>query len=198
MPATVLLSIALAYFAGAGSGPILAQEPGSPLMDGRCNEYATLAQEHHALAPQVDLHVFQDDDYVWLCYSLPPESHGTLDMYIDAPRLAQPLNLHVSAQLGEWPADGEGPSGARSEQWWQVDGWWANTAHFNGSRGEGENRRPYFRPSEGRELQMSKEHFGRGEWRLQLDIQGLEVPGGRIIFPEDVGDEREVMTVVVH
>jgi len=172
----------------------------SPLLDGRCDEYPRLADERHDAGPGVALFVMQNADYVWLCYSLPPESHGVLDMYLDAPGLPEPINLHLSAQLGEWPVSGEGPGRANSDRWWQVEGWWANASHFNGSDGEGAERRIRFLPSEGRELQLAKSRFGSGEWRFQMNIQGVEMPdgsNGRFYFPEDTGEGRELFTLTV-
>ena len=40
----LLASLALTM---VGPGMILAQAPATPLMDGRCDEYAQLAQDHH-------------------------------------------------------------------------------------------------------------------------------------------------------
>ena len=116
--------------------------------------------------------LFQDADYVWLCYALPEQSYGTLDLVVDSPGLADPVNLHVSAQLGEWRVGhpGEEPQDAESDRWWKVHGWWSNAVSWNGTRETDQGPRPNFQASEGRELQLSKARFGRGTWRLNFSI----------------------------
>ena len=115
---TTLLSLLLAAFAvGAAER---GGTPGYPLLDGDCGEYAALAQAKHRVSDDVALYVFQDHDYVWFCYTLPANSFGMADLTVAAPALKKPLNLHVSAQLGEWPADepDAAPASPDSPQWW--------------------------------------------------------------------------------
>ena len=116
--------------------------------------------------------LFQDEDYVWICYALPAESYGTLDLVVDSPGLTSPMNLHVSAQLGEWRAGhpDEAPQDSDSDRWWKIEGWWSNAVSFNGMRETDEGPRVNFQWSEGRELQLSKARFGRGTWRLRFSI----------------------------
>ena len=104
-----------------------------------------------------------------------PGSYGTGDLWIDSPSIAAPLNLHVSAQLGEWPADRpeEVPADATSDRWWNNNGWSSNIMAYGGLRSRGERTTPRFRPAEGREFQLAKERFGRGEWRLRLSLSGV-------------------------
>lgn len=123
----------------------------------------------------IPVFLFQDAHYVWLCYALPDESYGTLDLVVDSPKLAEPINLHVSAQLGEWPAGhpGEAPQEAESDRWWKVHGWWSNAVSWNGVRETDQGPRANFRASEGRELQLSKTRFGSGTWRLRFSIDNV-------------------------
>lgn len=88
--------------------------------------------------------MFQDEAYVWLCYPVPEDSYGTLDLVVDAPGLDEPVNLHVSAQLGEWRAGhrDEAPQGADSDAWWRVEGWWSNAVFWNGTRETDDGPRP--------------------------------------------------------
>jgi len=70
-----------------------------PLLDGDCGEYESLETSTYSMSPEVTLSIFQDASYLWLCYSLPPQSFGTLDLEVQAPGLQSSLNLHVSAPL---------------------------------------------------------------------------------------------------
>jgi hypothetical protein len=153
-----------------------------PLLDGHCDEYRELAQDRHTVAPGVELFVFQDHDYVWLCYTLPSGSLGTMDMILTAPALTEPQNLHVSAQLGEWPAAKPelAPDGPASDRWWNQHGWTALPVPFNGMTEDG---KPKWRPTPGRELQLGKARFGRGAWKLRLQIHGLGEGGQPLNFP---------------
>ncbi|AKS42554.1 hypothetical protein [Wenzhouxiangella marina] len=146
-----------------------------PLLDGRCDEYRSIGAHVIAESDTISVLLFQDADYVWLCYTLPGDSYGTLDLEVDSPGLADPLNLHVSAQLGEWRVDHpeEVPQSAASDRWWKVHGWWSNVVSWNGTRETDDGPRQNFQPSEGRELQLSKARFGRGAWRLRFAIGSL-------------------------
>ncbi|WP_428406914.1 hypothetical protein [Hyphococcus sp.] len=163
---------------------------GYPLLDGACGEYADLGAQTVSLPQDMTLFVFQDQSYVWLCATLPTESFGAVDLVIDAPGLDGPRNLHVSAQLGEWlAADEDGaPETAESDRWWQVSGWSANPVRFNGYQGEGDAHRAKFIPSEAREFQLSKAHFGSGPWDLKFEFGLIKLPNGdygTVTFPED-------------
>ncbi len=146
-----------------------------PLLDGRCQEYAELGATQVPIAADSVLHIFQDEAYVWLCASLPPASYGTGNLWIESPGLAAPLNLHVSAQLGEWPADHSeaAPQDASSDRWWNNKGWASNIMAFGGLRSRGERKVPRFLPAQGSEFQLSKERFGRGQWQLRLSLSGV-------------------------
>jgi hypothetical protein len=183
--AIALIACALSALAASACGsthspsrPTVQSPP--PLLDGRCDEYAALAAERHRVTSTVDLFVLQDRDYVWLCYTLPPDTFGALDMVLAAPALAEPLNLHVSAQLGEWPAGQPAPADASSSTWWNQRGWSAFPVPFNGTKPDGSIK---FRPTPGRELQLGKARFGRGRWTLRMQIYGVDAGGGDAHFP---------------
>jgi hypothetical protein len=178
----------------AGSiGAAQAGETAYPLLDGRCDEYQRVGAEVIAEDDTISVLLFQDADYVWLCYALPEESYGTLDLVVDSPGLADPINLHVSARLGEWRAGhrDEGTQESRSDRWWKIHGWWSNAARWNGMRETDEGPRPGFLKSEGRELQLSKARFGRGTWRLNFSIGAVRDADGEmkqiVLPPEENG-----------
>lgn len=143
-----------------------------PLLDGRCDEYAHIGAEVIAEGDGISVLLFQDASYVWFCYTLPDRSYGTLDLVVDSPGLAETVNLHVSAQLGEWRVDHpeDVPQSAESDRWWNVQGWWSNAVAWNGTRETDDGPRPNFQASAGRELQLSKTRFGKGAWRLRFTI----------------------------
>lgn len=150
-----------------------------PMLDGRCDDHVEIAQTIAADAGAT-VYVRQTKDHVWLCFAVPEGSYGTLDLRIEAPHLAKPLNLHASAQLGEWTADDAeaAPKDGSSPVWWRnVDGWWGSVTPFNGMRTTPEGRQINFRTVRGRELQLSKRRFGLGEWKLAATISDVAGPG---------------------
>lgn len=186
---TAMFSLLLAASAAAAAEK--SGGPDYPLMDGACDEYPALAQSRHRIADGIELFLFQDRDYVWLCYTLPQNSFGMADFVVDAPGLQKKLNLHVSAQLGEWPADepDAAPDSADSPKWWNHSGWSGTTVPFNGASASldaaGKPKVDYnFRRTRGRELQLSKARFGRGEWRWHIDIRNVAdgTDGGQRAF----------------
>ncbi len=152
----------------------------TPMVDGDCGEYAALGARTDTIAEGVVLYAYQDRDYVWLCYTLPAQSLGMLDLRVESDALSQPVNLHVSAQLGEWPADppGHAPQDAASPLWWNHRGWTAQGVRFNGMEPGATPARPHFRRGGARELQLSRARFGAGEWRLVFDIHGVHQADG--------------------
>lgn len=189
---TAMLSLLLA--ASAAGAAEKDGKPGYPLLDGACDEYPALAQSKYRIADDVDLYLFQDRDYVWLCYTLPENSFGMTDLTVDAPGLAKALNLHVSAQLGEWPAEepDAAPPSPDSPKWWNHRGWSGTTVPFNGASASldetGKPKVDYnFRRTRTREMQLSKARFGRGEWRWRIEIRNVaDGKGGQrsLRFPE--------------
>ena len=178
-----LLVVALAACASTSTPP---RSPAYPLLDSRCDEYQALAHERHTIAPGMELFAFQDRDYVWLCYTTAAPNHAPMDMVVSAPALAEPLDIHVSAQLGEWPANREDlvPKDGASELWWNHQGWGALTIPFNGLTADGKVN---WRQMPGREMQIAKARFGRGSWKLRFKIYNVrfgEAEPTTIEFPK--------------
>lgn len=174
--------------------------PPPPMVDGDCNEYAALGAHQQVVDESVTLSVYQDRHYVWICYTLPAHSFGLLDMRVEGDALPKPVNLHVSAQLGEWPADEPDavPQDPDSDTWWRTHGWVANWQWFHGVDTSGATPRARFVFARGRELQLSRERFGDGPIHLVLDIARirradgseytLRIPGtGRYTVPAVIG-----------
>ena len=159
-----------------------------PLVDGNCSEYAKMASDSIQLSDDVMLHIYQDAHYVWLCYCYPKESFGTLDLQLISKKYLEPINLHVSAQLGEWPANNPelAPQTPQSDKWWEIEGWTANPVWLNGR--DTTTNQINFKNANARELQLSKKRFGRGLWEIQMEIRSIKGRDGEfynIQFPED-------------
>jgi len=164
--------------------------PAYPLMDGKCAEYANLPVTREAITDQTVLNIYQDPHYVWVCVEIPPDSFGMVEVRLNTPNLDAEHLLHVSAQLGEWPYGNEdaAPKHANSDKWWNHDGWYSNAVAFNGMEDNADGQRQVkFKTAQARELQISKDHFGRGTWKMIFDIRGLNDPdleNSAIMLPE--------------
>jgi len=171
----------------------LSQEikPSTPLMNDNCNEYAAMGAKIHPLKEGLKLFEYQNKDYVWFCLSNESKGVMVLDMYIDTPAKDEAQILHISARIGQW-TDGKREEWRQvADRWWRVDGWWANASGYNGFR-DAERTKLNFHRSTGREMQLSKNHFGRGEWNLNFKITGQH----EITYPADVNDERQTMKII--
>jgi hypothetical protein len=146
-----------------------------PVLDGRCDDHLEAGQKIAAEGGATAF-VRQTRDFVWLCFAVPEGSYASLDLRLEAPGLRERMNLHASAQLGEWAADDPqaAPKNASSPIWWRnVDGWWASITPFNGMIATPDGLRPNFRPVRGREVQLSKRRFGLGEWTMAATISDV-------------------------
>lgn len=165
---------------------------GHPMVDGKKLEYKKLGIEPILIAENVHLYLFQNESYVWISYDFPKGSFGTLDMILESPKLESPINIHVSAQLGEWPINDpkKQPSSPTSNLWWDIKGWTANTLWVNGIDTISYNTPELkFKNGEIRELQLSKDRFGKGEWKLKLKINAIKDIDGDFFNFEYPNDE---------
>ena len=146
--------------AGAAQKPV-------PMVNGDCSEYPELSAKRIDVGHGIELHIYDNEHYVWLCYTYPKGSVGVLDMKLKTARLAHPLNIHVSAQLGEWPADRDdlAPKTADSDIWWNQNGWYGTFSYRS-------------RDGTAREIQLAKKRFGNGDWQMALTIYGIVDQGG--------------------
>lgn len=147
-----------------------------PMLDGRCDDHIEIAQTI-AAGPDITLYLRPTRDHVWICFTAPEGSFATVDVEVETPALGKALNLHASAQLGEWDlSDPEAaPKTPTDERWWKISGWTGTTNRF---RPAADGQRLEFLPAAARELQISKARFGRGEWRIKLKIAGLKEGDG--------------------
>ncbi len=137
---------------------------GAPiLMDGKCDDSEWRDAMEAAVAPGHVLRVKRTERYVFMCITYPDDSFGTLEGYVTTARQTTPLNIHVSAKVGDrlWTEEGW----PRFE-WWAAEGWWSNAVRYN-SFEDGEQR---FLGAPAREIQFDLDHFGREDWRIMFDM----------------------------
>lgn len=161
-----------------------------PLLDGRCDEYADLGATRQPVHEQLDLLVLERDGFVWLCMDLPDGSYGTMDLQVKSAKEPDAINLHVFAQLGEWPVARPelAPSTPDSDGWWNQQGWYANAVWFNGMREQRGQMQPNFRLTADRELQIRRDKFGALPWQIRLDMRLVKGKDGaffRVTYPAD-------------
>lgn len=155
------------------------------LLDGACGESEYAGALVVELGSGQRLQVLRRGEELWLCIPVRSGGLATLDFFLVSPGEKSPLNLHVSAQIGERRlAAGQWPE----YSWWNHQRWSAFWVPFNGFEGEGAARRPKFNSTSGRELVLDLGRFGHGlwSWRLELrrvvDLEGqtrdLDFPAG--------------------
>ena len=153
----------------------------SVLLDARCEETEWRQASRTRIAGGTELLLQQDAAFLYLCVPLPPDSYGTMDLYVQSPASAMPFNLHASADVGErqrtatgWP---EWTFGNQRD-------WYSPPVPLR--RAEVANNRPrlVFGAIEAREVAIRKSKFGDGPWRLMLELRALgPAKDGRLRYP---------------
>ena len=151
---------------------IIAQPSSAPiLLDGRCDPAEYAEAESRDLDHGVVLHAVHDAHFVTLCATLPPDSLGTMDLYLQSPAGGPITNLHISAQVGERTyREGQDPPWV----WGNQSGWYGPPVAFSGTvrRTDG-TPRATFADSTGREIRLSKARFGSGPWKMRMELRAL-------------------------
>lgn len=145
--------------------------PDPVLLDGRCDPSEYARSESRSLDHGVIFHAMHDEDFITLCAELPPDSLGTMDLYLQSPDGGPITNLHISAQVGERTyAEGEDPEWI----WGNHRGWYGPPVAFSGTavRPDG-TARANFADAKGREIRLSKARFGKGPWKLRLELRAI-------------------------
>jgi len=154
------------------------QEP--PIVDGFNSEFNLLEASKYPISESVMIQIYQNDHFVWISYNVPEGSYGIMDMILEAPNLNNPINLHVSAQVGEWPANQPelAPKVPESEKWGITKGWTGNALWFKKMDSTGTEPELVFKSAPARELQLSKTHFGKGNWKFSIEIRAIKGTDG--------------------
>ncbi|NER16562.1 hypothetical protein [Spongiivirga citrea] len=190
MKYTIFSVLVISILAGCNSKHNQNESLPAPLVDGKYDDYIALGIEPITISEGVDLYTYQNEHYVWICYTMPEGSYGTLDMHIETEKVGDSLNLHVSGQNGEWylNAPGTAPDSPESDRWWNMNGWNSNVVWPNGMDRNGEDFRYRFKLTRARELQLSKARFGKGNWNLKMKIGSIKRKDGsydKFEFPND-------------
>lgn len=138
------------------------------LLDGACGDAEYAGAATIELGAGQTLEALRRGEELWLCIPVRQGGLATMDLYLVSPGEKTPLNLHVSAQIGERRlANGAWPDYA----WWNHQRWSAFWVPFNGFEGEGAARRAKFNSTSGRELVLDLGRFGRGDWFWRLELR---------------------------
>jgi hypothetical protein len=142
----------------------------TPMVDGDCSEYSETNSNLIELSKDVNWYIYQGIDYVWFCFTFPKGGVGMIDLQIETDKTGGVINLHSSAQLGEWKLNGEGsmPKTQVSSKWWNNNGWVASFSKFNGVLEPNEYSKTHanFKRPKAIEMQLSKKRFGRRVWNI--------------------------------
>jgi hypothetical protein len=166
------LAAAAAIAVGQAETPIL--------LDNQCGEAEWADAAKTDVGQGVTLLAKADEDYVYLCWRLPPESLGTLDFYLIVPGEAS-RNMHVSAQVGDrWL----GPDGWSEYAWGEHPGWFGPPVAFSGYETQADGSRvARFADNPAREIQISRE-ISRAKWFFMFQMRAIG-PGraGELTWP---------------
>lgn len=186
---TLLLIAAAASAAGASAAPTHEISPGRLrpeariLLDTRCGDVEWSGAVRVPIGGDSELLALEDAATVYLCVTLPPESYGTMDLYVWPVGASDPVNLHASAQVGERTR--------AAEAWpeWTFgnhEGWYSPPVAVTGATVVEGRARMTFSNTSGREVAILKSKFGPGPWRFMLEIRALgDDKQGSLRFPEN-------------
>ena len=167
MSALILAAAAAASTAPATLAIGEAEKP--VLLDNRCDAREWKGAAKTAIAPGVELLAMADEDYVYLCWTLPPESLGALDLYLIVEGETT-RDLHVSAQVGERSL---GPTGWSEFVWGEHSGWYGPPVRSTGYEAVPDGRRAVrFADSAAREVQIDRD-VSRGRWALMFQLHAV-------------------------
>ncbi|HET7537473.1 MAG TPA: hypothetical protein VFJ90_13520 [Candidatus Didemnitutus sp.] len=119
------------------------------------------------------LWVMQNNEYIFLCVKAPKPAVFGVDLFI-ADATGKIVDLQASAFLGERTAEaGKWPEW----KWWNNVDWTATIVPYDLKDG-----RPDFRPTYGKEFQLSKHRFNGKNYLLRLAYQ-FGRDGAPLTFP---------------
>lgn len=179
--ATVLFSLALASGAGHDITPGRLGAEARILLDTRCGDVEWQGAARVPVGTGSELLALEDEDALYLCVTLPPESYGTMDLYVHSQGSPAPVNLHASAQVGERTKVGE-----TWPEWTfgNHDGWYSPPVAVTGATVVEGRARMTFTNAPGREVAIRKAKFGPGPWRFMIETRALGADKkGSLTFP---------------
>ena len=164
----------------AATTAIFAEAATRPLLDGRCDDAAYQDTTAHALGDGVSLFAVSDAHSFTLCIALPQPGFAALDLVLE-PEVGRPVELHVSAQLGErtWT-----PTLARPWTFGPVSGWFSPVTPYIGMEGA----TPRFRDVSAREIQFDRTRFHASSYGLRVSLSALGPSAGERLSAGHAGD----------
>ena len=140
------------------------------LLDGRCDGLEWRDASRTRLRDSMELLLQQNESQVMLCATLPPDSYGTMDLYVASQTVPLPINLHASAQVGERQRAVSGwPEWAFGNQ----RGWYSPPVALSKAAVVDGKAQLTFGIVLAREVVIEKDKFGRGPWRVMLELRAL-------------------------
>ena len=184
-PIVVLTFISILFILSCNTS---SQEP--PIVDGFNSEFNLLKSSKFQVSEDILLQLYQNEHFVWLTYNVPKGSYGTMDMVLETPNLSEAINLHVSAQVGEWYENkpDSAPKTPESDKWGLTKGWTGNAIWFKQMDTSADEPQLVFKSAPARELQLSKSYFGKGNWLFNIEIRAIKDANGNfktLKFPKD-------------
>lgn len=133
------------------------------LLDGKCADDEWKDAKTIASNQGHSIRIKRSERYLYMCIVYPEDARGTFEGYLVTEKQPTPLNIHVSAKIGdrEWQGD-KWPEW----DWWAAEGWWSTPQRYN-SVAEGERR---FLSPPAREIQFDLDYFGRTGWKIMFDV----------------------------
>jgi hypothetical protein len=184
MKTMALVLACLSLLSAGPAAPIaLRAAVGGPiLLDGRCEADEWARATRVPAGPSSELLLQEDARFLYLCVTLPPDSFGTIDLYLLPQGESAPWDLHASAQLGERRRAGKDwPEWA----WGNHRGWASPAVPFRGMKEVEGKTRPDFGVVKDREIQIDKQRFAGPRWQVMFELRALGAyRKGSLVFPE--------------
>jgi predicted alpha/beta superfamily hydrolase len=151
------------------------------LVDTICDASEWASASRTRVTETTELLAAQDSAALYLCLTLPPESYGTMDLYVLGTLSEAPSNLHASAQVGERV---KGASGWPEWTFGNHRQWYSPPVAVTGADVVDGRARMKFTNASGREVAIEKAKFGKGPWRFMIEIRALGADKrGSLKFP---------------
>lgn len=152
------------------------------LLDGRCDGDEWREASRTAIRDGMELLLQQNATQLLLCVPLPPDSYGTMDLYIGSRSVPIPINLHASAQVGERQRTTTGwPEWVFGNQ----RGWYSPPVALSRATVADGRAQLTFGSVPAREVVIDKHKFGNGPWRLLIELRALGADKrGTVQFPQ--------------
>lgn len=140
------------------------------LLDGRCEGDEWRRASRAPIRDGMELLLQQNASQLMLCVPLPPDSYGTMDLYVGSRTVPIPMNLHASAQVGERQ---RGVSGWPEWVFGNQRDWYSPPVALSRATVTDGKPRLTFGAVMAREVVIDKSKFGNGPWRLMIELRAL-------------------------